>query len=465
MLNYYYLGIDVSKGYSDFIVLDHSKHPIDKGFQLDDTAAGHRHLEAYVRNFFQVHPEAEVFAALESTGGYENNWYNRLIQLSNSLSLHVARLNPARVKANSKAAAKRNKTDRISAKDVAEYLISHPEKVNYSEHSPQESLPMLRRQWNYIQLNEKIKAQLLNHLSSLLYTTMPEILNFSRNGMPQWLLRILREYPSYEALENAGLAKLTQLPYVSTAKAQRLLKLIRQGVGDSDAKGVALSAQIIASIASQILELEEHIQHHKRCLEHNYTEAQAQVDLLKTFIGIAVYSAVGLLLNIPGGINSFASAKKLASFWGIHPIYKQSGDGSWGFHMSKAGRSEPRAILYRVTWSAMQYNPVIKDLYRRCLAKGMKPKAAMGVCMHKTLRIVYGMLQNKTPFNPEIDRQNQLKYQSTPKPDSNSKEITTEQFDQNAPISHRQYKKRKKQTQSQDESFVKCGINESAFSL
>lgn len=462
----YYLGIDASKGYSDFVMLDHRKEPIHKDFQLDDTAGGHRRLEAYLSDFFQAQPAAEVFAALESTGGYENNWYNRLIQLSHSFPLHVARLNPARVKANSQAAANHNKTDPISAKDVAEYLISHPQKVNYysanHDEDHQENYPMLRRQWNYIRLNEKIESQLRNHLGSLLYTSMPEILNFCRSGIPKWLLRILKKYPSYQALKNAGLQKLIQIPYVSSEKAERLLKLIQQGIGDSN----DVSAQIIASISKEILELEENIQHHKKLLEHNYQEAQAEIDLLTTYIGIAVYSAVGLLLNIPGGIKSFPIVKKLASLWGIHPIYKQSGDGTWGFHMSKAGRAEPRAILYRVTWSALQHNPVIKELYARCRAKGMKPKAAMGVCMHKTLRIVYGMLKNKTAFNPQIDRQNQLKFQNSivQMLDSHLPKINLRRFDQNAPVSNRQYKKRKKQTQSQDEKLVTYGISESAFS-
>lgn len=33
--------------------------------------------------------------------------------------------------------------------------------------------------------------------------------------------------------------------------------------------------------------------------------------------------------------------------------------------------------------------------------------AALGVCMHKILRIVYGILKNKQAFNPDIDKLNQ----------------------------------------------------------
>ena len=36
-MNNYYLGVDVSKGYADFVMLDDKKQPIEENFQLDDT--------------------------------------------------------------------------------------------------------------------------------------------------------------------------------------------------------------------------------------------------------------------------------------------------------------------------------------------------------------------------------------------------------------------------------------------
>lgn len=455
----YYLGLDVSKGYSDFVMLNQSKKSVDKHFQLDDTATGHRQLEQYLCTFFQLHPEAKLFAAVESTGGYENNWYHRLCQLSESYPLQVARLNPARVKANSRAGAKHNKTDQISANDVAEYLLSHPDKVNYQK-TTDSRYPMLRRQWNFIRLNTKIKTQLLTHLESLLYTAMPELLSLCRHGVPTWLLRILSQFSTYDALRSAGVKRLARLPYVSPAKAERLLKLLQQGIGESS----ALSGQIIATLAKQILELEQLIELHKKLLERHYQEAEPEVDLLRSCTGIGVYSAVGLLLNLPNGVVAFASAKKLSSYWGVHPVYKESGDGSWGYHMSKNGRIEPRAILYMVTYSAIQHNPVIKELYARCMTKGMTPKAALGVCMHKITRIVYGMLKHHRAFDPQINRNHQIKHQVTHSQSKNlNKKRRLQPFDHNAPISSRQHKKRKKQTQSQDEYLVQCGILEPAL--
>ena len=69
----YYLGGDVSKGYSDFVILDSQKRRVEENFQLDDTIVGHSFLYDRLLIFFEEHPDAELCAALESTGGYENN--------------------------------------------------------------------------------------------------------------------------------------------------------------------------------------------------------------------------------------------------------------------------------------------------------------------------------------------------------------------------------------------------------
>jgi len=42
-----FLGIDVSKGYSDFALLGKDKQVLEEGFQLDDTRAGHDSLKVY----------------------------------------------------------------------------------------------------------------------------------------------------------------------------------------------------------------------------------------------------------------------------------------------------------------------------------------------------------------------------------------------------------------------------------
>jgi len=153
----FYMGIDVSKGYADFMIIDAQKKPVIKGFQLDDTFYGHQSLYNIVGRFLSEHSNAMLFVGLESTGAYENNWYNSLTAFQGSLDIQTARLNPLGVKRNSQADLKKNTTDKISAQNIAEYLVAHPEKVTYQQ---QDQLAGLRKQWGFIQMLTKQRGQI-----------------------------------------------------------------------------------------------------------------------------------------------------------------------------------------------------------------------------------------------------------------------------------------------------------------
>ena len=116
-MNQYFLGIDASKGYSDFVMLDAKKQTIIENFQLDDTFDGHARLYEVLHSFNKDYPEATIYAAVESTGGYENNWFQSLLTFQASLPIKTAHLNPLGVSHNSKADLKRNNTDKISARN------------------------------------------------------------------------------------------------------------------------------------------------------------------------------------------------------------------------------------------------------------------------------------------------------------------------------------------------------------
>jgi transposase len=396
----YYLGVDVSKGYADFVILDDKKQPVEKNFQIDDTFDGHCHLYERLWKFFNKHPESIINAAVESTGGYENNWYNTLIKFQGTLNLRTARLNPLGVSANSKADLKRNITDKISAQNVAEYMISHPEKVSYQTDY---HLAGLRKQWGFIQMLTKQKTQLLNQLESLLYIANPDLLTYCKDGVPGWVLKLLVHYPTADKLSKAKVSSVAKIPFISLSRAQELVAHAQKSIASATDKN---TAQLIIATTRQILHLKEVIKSQTKIMAEEFS--LPGVDLLKTFTGISDFSAIGLILQIQS-VERFSSVKKLASFFGLHPVFKISGDGSSGFRMSKKGRKEPRHILFMVAFNATQSNPLIRRIYSEHVQKGMNRMAAIGACMHKILRIIYGMLKHNRAFDPEIDRRNREK--------------------------------------------------------
>jgi len=431
----YFMGIDVSKGYADITVLDSRKRIVEENFQLDDTFEGHNKLFEILCNFFTQHPDSKLFAAVESTGGYENNWFTILHKLQSQMNISVARLNPFGVSHSSKASMNRIITDKQSAKHIAEYLIGYPEKVNYQS---EDYFASARRQWSSIKLFTKQKTQLLNQLNSLLYIANPEILSFCNNGMGLWTLLLLEKYPTALKLSRARVTSLSKIPYLTKSRAEEIIENAKRSVASTNDE--IIEGTIIA-LVKQIISLKKIITTQIKCLETN-VDLPSEIKLLKSFGGIGTYSAVGLMIEIVS-VERFSSSKKLASFFGIHPVFKISGDGKSGFRMSKKGRKEPRNILFNTTRYAIVHNPLIKELYTNHLKKGMSKLSAIGAIMHKILRIIYGMLKNNTPFNAQIDHRNRNNIIVN----NQSKKYTIERrfqlYDNKAPISRRENKMRK----------------------
>ena len=453
-MNQYFLGIDASKGYSDFVMLNAKKQPVIENFQLDDTFDGHAMLYELLASFNQAHSEATIYAAVESTGGYENNWFQSLLKFQGSLPIKTAHLNPLGVNHNRKADLKRNITDKISAQNVAEYMIAHPEKVSYQH---QDALASLRKQWGFITMLTKQSTQMLNQLESLVYNANPEILAYCKDGSPQWVLKLLTRYPTALRLSKARAKAVARIPYVSKDRAQQLIATAKKSVASADDE---VTEQLIIATVKQILDLNNTIKAQTKILTDKCSVPE--VELLKTFIGISDYSAIGLMLEIQS-IQRFLSSKKIASFFGIHPAYKKSGDGTWKYRMSKKGRKEPRRILFMVAMSAIKSNPLIRSIYQQAVARGMEKKAAVGLCMHKILRIIYGMLKHNKAFDPEIDRKNRQKKPLRQRKVRQDKDRRYQNFDSKAPISRRQKMKRKERKQSsQNVNNVKCGISEAS---
>lgn len=446
----FYLGVDVSKGYADFVILDEFKHVREEHFTLDDTAKGHQGLFQILQFFCEQHQNAVIFAAVESTGGYENNWYQALRSMGTVLPVKTARLNPSGIRYHGQAALKRTSTDKISAITIAEYQINYPEVIQYDQ---QDEFKSMKRLYTAFRMFVKMRTQLLNQMETVLYTANPELVQYRKDNTPKWLLRLLSDYPVADDLAKASIDELACIPYVSEKRAEEIIAAAQTSVASATDQPTRV---IMKTIVNQILELDKSIQALKK-------QAAVFVDvpeiaLLTSIKSIGVMSAIGLYIELGGCIAKFPRAKELCSFWGLHPLIKDSGDGGWVPRMSKQGRKMPRSILFMAALNGIRTDSYIQHIYHRQLAKGKCKMSAIGICMHKLARIIYGVLSNNTPFDPDIDKQHQnrskIKKQKTKKTDSRR----FQNEDRQAPISRRQTKKRKEREESQSEHVTLCEI-------
>lgn len=399
-----FLGIDVSKGYADFILMDNYKSVREHFFRLYDTSEGRKQLGDLIDQWLASGLET-IFCGVESTGGYENNWYRYLQGLGQVKAVKVARLNAKAVKGITDAALTRTITDQVSAQSIATYLVSFPEKVMYSGDVRESNSAFKdgRSYYNFIQMLQKQQVQISNQLEKLLYQHFNELLVYCRHGAPIWLLKMLSKYPNAAAVKRAGTAHLQKITGISLDKAVSILKK----TASNSQQASEVISHTIASMAREILNKEEQLVQHRLRLSRSLADND-DVKILDSAPGIAIDSAVGLMIEIEN-IGRFTTCKKFCSYFGAHPTFKQSGDGTWSSHMSKKGRPVVRKILYMSALTAIRRDASLKQLYARRRSNGFNHYQAMGVVMHKMLRMIFGMLKNKSTYNIETDQANKQK--------------------------------------------------------
>ncbi len=188
---------------------------------------------------------------------------------------------------------------------------------------------------------------------------MKLLVKYCKNGVRKWLLLLLSKYSSASKLIRTKERTLDKITNIYYKRAQEIVTDDREHIGADDDEAISF---IIWYTVEQILQLKGKIETHKQFMIKRCV--LPEVDLLQSFTGIGIYSVIGLVLNVVS-VDRFPSAKHLASYFGVHPVYKTSGDGSGTFRMSKKGRSAPRTILYMVARTSIAHNPLIKEVYAK----------------------------------------------------------------------------------------------------
>jgi transposase len=434
-----YLGIDVSKGYADFILIDSERKPLSKDFRLSDTRSGHDKLERFLTSALHDHGLDLIICGLESTGGYENNWHYMLSRLMPE-RINAKRINPRGVRHEKEASLVRSENDKVSARAIAVHLVNQEARIMKGSEYDVEFY-QARKFYRHIQSVIKDQTRVKNRLEKLIYDSFPELLGMVKGGtVAKWIVRLLVKYPGAQKVANAPLKSLSKIQGITKEKAESLKQKAK------DTVGVPSSIHMQKTIQSECLEIQRYeaqIAHKKKDLEGSYVNDQ--IEILMTINGIGHYSACGLLMEIEDS-KRFEKASSVPAYFGVYPEYKESGDGKLKPRMSKKGRASCRAILFMAARNVVIHNDYFKDYYAKQRAKGLVHTAAVGVVMNKLLRVVWGMLKNNKPFDSKVDIANQQKLMGTVK----QKTAQPAGIALEAPISARKRRKIVAMQESQD---------------
>jgi transposase len=149
----------------------------------------------------------------------------------------------------------------------------------------------------------------------------------------------------------------------------------------------------IGFLAKQLAQLQKDIDEHI----DKHSNLQKDRALLQSIPAIGPQVGSNILSVMHN--HDFGSAEQLAAYLGLVPVERQSGSSVLGrARMSKAGPARIRAVLYMAAVVGTRYNPHVKAVYERLLARGKSKMSSLGAAMRKLVHLCFGVLKTQQPY-------------------------------------------------------------------
>jgi transposase len=132
-----------------------------------------------------------------------------------------------------------------------------------------------------------------------------------------------------------------------------------------------------------------------------------QMDRLLSITGVNLVVAAGLMAAI-GDVRRFADKKKLASYFGVVPSTRQSGDTSRNGRITKQGRAEARWLLIEGAEALRRSPGPMRALYNRIHKKRGHNVAVVAVS-RKLIELVHHLLTREEDYVYRLPRLTQEK--------------------------------------------------------
>ena len=162
--------------------------------------------------------------------------------------------------------------------------------------------------------------------------------------------------------------------------------------------------EVLRSLRSTIRHLEKEVVSADQRLEQLISEDETcstVSDLLQTIPGVGPKTAQLLLSEMPPAWQC-SSSRAWVAFAGVCPQPFQSGTSSYS-RLSRMGSRRVRAGMYMAALVAMSWNPAVAELVARLKERGKRGKLIVMAAMNKLIRICYGVIKSRKPFDPTLN--------------------------------------------------------------
>jgi transposase len=405
------VGIDTSRYGHYAAFLRDDLQPAAEELSFPESAAGYGRFRQRLEHIAQRQGPVQFVVRLDAAGQYADNLLHFLHGLAQPVAgatnapapftLTLSCGDPQRNKNYRAALFGSQKSDPVEARAAARFALTERPR---SDNPLSLEWRALRQVAGRLQAVVRQRTRLINQFHHLLALTFPELALLTKDLAAGWVLELLHRYPSAQRLAQATLTDIANIPYLPEAQSALLLEHARVSIASLAG---TTAEELVRDHVRQLRDVGARQKRLENLLISAY-RALPRANHLDTIPGIGAVTAAVLTAFIVD-IDRFETPGKLVAYFGVLPIEAASGVDRDGqarcprrLVMSRRGNDLVRRYLWMAALSAVRFNPAVRALYTRVVAKHPQRKAvAVGHAMRKLLHLAFAIWKSGRPFDPE----------------------------------------------------------------
>jgi len=376
--------------------------------EFENTAAGQRALLERVQQAASAH-SLRLILGVEDSGNYGYNLARYLVEQG----CEVKEVNPLKTD-RQRDFYGQDKTDHLDALATAAIVLRAYDRL--PDVKPvREAVRATQKLSRYLEQLVKERTAALNRLHNLLAKQYPGYKSFFNPIKGATALAFWETYPTPNHLEDVSVEELANFFYekshhrinheAAREKAELILDSCEQVLSSNQGLLIETQSRIIQDLARRLSQLQQSVKDVKDQLETTISATGQQLDTMDG-LGIALAGVfIGETLTTERFDND---PNKFASYNGTAPAIKGSGQHYRHVENKWCNRRLKNAF-HQLAVTAARHEPLSKEYYERLIDRGMESNHALKRLMRRLSDIIFAMMRDTTPYDPDIHRRKQAR--------------------------------------------------------
>jgi Transposase and inactivated derivatives len=246
------------------------------------------------------------------------------------------------------------------------------------------------------------RTRAINRLRGLLTSIFPALERALDDLTAVGSLTLLSGYQTPTALRRAGVTRLTA--WLRNRKVRNPDKLAQAALAAAHRQrtqlpGEALTAQMIAALAGEVMALNERIRDTGKLIEGRFHQHE-HAPVIASMPGIGVLLGAEFLAATGGDMAFYGTPDRLASFAGLAPAPFDSGRVRGNLHRPQRYHRGLQRVFYYSAMISIANSPESKRYYARKRAEGKRHNQAVLALARRRVNVLWALLRDRRCYEP-----------------------------------------------------------------